>query len=183
MWPRLSPGHDKSDALGETLEKLNGWRDRPDGTIPECIGDVRGDGLTMLTDSVSSFALNDGLRKASALPAATQKVAIVNGSPDVLALAENVISAGHYDVIFVESVGHAYSHIKRVQPNLIILCLRFDDVETLQVLSMLKLDEDTRRIPVLTFTVDESSTEEEDDEEADPADMRVFAIEPGLRMN
>jgi CheY-like chemotaxis protein len=137
----------------------------------------------MMTNSVNLLAHTDAPRRTGASPATTQKVAIVNGSPNVLSLAENVISAGHYDVIFVESVGHAYSHIKRVQPDLVILCIHFDEVETLQVLSMLKLDEETRGIPVLTYTVDYETQGEEEDEEPDVSEMRGFATEPGIRMN
>ena len=48
---------------------------------------------------------------------ATQKVVIVNGSTDMMTLLETVLDAGHYDVVFVESNEHAYSHIKRVQPQ------------------------------------------------------------------
>src|SRR6266567_2236509 len=82
---------------------------------------------------------------------ASQKVLIVNGTSDVLDLLENVLDAGHYDVVFVESSEHAYSQIKRVQPNLVILCIRIDDPDGFQVLSMLKLDHETSRIPVLTY--------------------------------
>src|SRR5712675_801950 len=71
---------------------------------------------------------------------ATQKVVIVNGSTDMLGLLETVLDAGHYDVVFVESSEHAYSHIKRVQPNLVILCMSLEDRDGFQVLSMLKLD-------------------------------------------
>ena len=82
----------------------------------------------MLTDSVTSLANSEGIRRPTLVtPTGAQKVAIVNGNPDVLALAETVLSAGHYDVVFIESVTHAYSHIKRVQPNLVILCINFDD--------------------------------------------------------
>jgi CheY-like chemotaxis protein len=35
---------------------------------------------------------------------------------------------------------------------LVILCLRLDDPSGFQVLSMLKMDEDTKAIPVLTYT-------------------------------
>jgi len=42
---------------------------------------------------------------------------------------------------------HAYSQIKRVQPNLVILCVCIDDMDGFQVLSMLKLDAETRDIP------------------------------------
>lgn len=80
-----------------------------------------------------------------------QKVVIVSGNPDTMALAETALEAGHYDVVFVESIAHAYSQIKRIQPNLVILCLRLDDPGGFRVLSMLQLDPDTRRVPVLTY--------------------------------
>jgi len=79
-----------------------------------------------------------------------QKVVIVNGSADLLDMVQPVLTAGHYDVVFVESNAHAYSHIKHEQPSLIILCLDMHEHEGFQVLSMLKLDEDTRAIPLLT---------------------------------
>ena len=135
----------------------------------------------MMTDTVTSLANGDGIRKPTLTSPSAQKVVIVNGSPDVLALAENVLSAGHYDVVSIESVAHAYSHIKRVQPNLVILCVHFDDVGALQVLSMLKLDEDTRGIPVLTYAAGYESQEEEEEEEPDVTEMRLF--QPGVRMN
>jgi len=78
------------------------------------------------------------------------KVVIVNGTTDLLDTVQPVLTAGHYDVVFVESNAHAYSHIKHEQPSLIILCLDMHDREGFQVLSMLKLDEDTRAIPLLT---------------------------------
>src|ERR1041385_1300959 len=91
-----------------------------------------------------------------------QKVVIVNGSAEILDLLETVLDAGHYDVVFVESSRHAYSQIKRVQPSLVILCVRIDDAEGFQVLSMLKLDADTRAIPVLTYTADQEGQEAEE---------------------
>jgi CheY-like chemotaxis protein len=62
--------------------------------------------------------------------------------------------AADYDVVFVESTAHAYSRIKHVAPQLVIVCLSTDDMNSFQVLSMLKLDRETSRIPVVTFTVD-----------------------------
>lgn len=137
----------------------------------------------MLTDSIIPLPEPDGARRTLAVPAGTQKVAIVNGSPDILALVENVLSAGHYDIVFIESVAHAYSHIKRVRPDLVILCVHFEGADTLQVLSMLKLDEETRGIPVLTYAVSCDKREEEEEEEPDMSDMPLFALEPGVRMN
>ena len=60
------------------------------------------------------------------------------------------LTAGQYDVVFVESNAHAYSHIKRERPALVILGLDVHEREGFQVLSMLKLDDDTRSIPLLT---------------------------------
>ena len=104
----------------------------------------------------------------------TQKVVIVNGSAEILDLLETVLDAGHYDVVFVESSSHAYSQIKRVQPNLVILCVRIDDGEGFQVLSMLKLDADTRAIPVLTYTTDQEGHESEE-EASEPSESEMFS--------
>ncbi len=84
----------------------------------------------------------------------SQKVVIVNGGAETLEMLESVLDAGHYDVVFVEAGDHAYSQIRRVQPHLIVLCVRIEDTAGFQVLSMLKLDDDTQRIPVLTYTTE-----------------------------
>ena len=83
-----------------------------------------------------------------------QKLVIVNGSTEVLQLVEAALEAGRYDVVFVEANDNAYSQIRLVQPNLVILCLRIEDTEGFRVLTMLKLDEVTRDIPVLTYTTE-----------------------------
>src|SRR6476620_6601911 len=83
---------------------------------------------------------------------ASQKVVIVNGSNVTLELLETVLEAGHYNVVFVEAAEHAYSQIQRVRPNLVILCVQLEEMNGFQVLSMLKLDPETREIPVLTYT-------------------------------
>jgi PleD family two-component response regulator len=114
---------------------------------------------------------------------ATQKVVVVNGSTEILDLLETVLDAGHYDVVFVESSEHAYSQIKRVQPNLVILCVNIQDLNGFQVLSMLKLDADTRDIPVLTHTTDGDSSDEEE-EAPDASEAELFAPKPAIvRMN
>ena len=78
----------------------------------------------------------------------------------------------------------AYSQIKKVQPHLVILCTRIDELDGFQLLTMLKLDPDTRRVPVLTYTTegdgqdyDEAISQLADDEEA------LLPTRPELRMN
>ena len=131
----------------------------------------------MLTNSIT--AAYHQLPKATA----AQKVVIVNGSNEILELLETVLDAGNYDVVFVESTEHAYSQIKRVQPNLVILCVRIEDADAFQVLSMLKLDDDTRDIPVLTYTTEFEGQETEEDTTDDTAEPEMFTAKPVMRMN
>src|SRR5437764_7948988 len=104
-----------------------------------------------------------------------QKVVIVNGSAEILEVLESVLEAGHYDIVFVESSEHAYSQIKRVKPNLVILCVRIEDLDGFQVLSMLKLDDDGRSIPVLSYkTENEGQEAEEETVEKVTSDTEMF---------
>src|SRR5437660_5869839 len=119
------------------------------------------------------------LRRANAA-ATAQKVVIVNGSPEILELLETVLDAGRYDVVFVESSQHAYSQIKRVQPDLVILCVRMEDGEGLQVLSMLKLDAATCAIPVLTYASEIEEQSEEDVTEPSEVDTLFAATKTAV---
>ena len=113
-----------------------------------------------------------------------QKVVVVNGTTEVLGMLEAVLDAGRYDMVFVESGDRAYSQIRRVLPNLVILCTRLDQLDGFQLLTMLKLDPETRHLPVLTYA---SETSGDDFEEAlssladDDEDLRPAP--PALRMN
>ena len=126
----------------------------------------------MMTNTTPNTATTTA--ESAAPQPAMQKVVIVNGSTDMLALLETVLAAGHYDVVFVESSEHAYSHIKRVQPNLVILCMSLEDHDGFQVLSMLKLDNETRRIPVLTYAT-EFEGQEVEEEFPETSEMEMFA--------
>jgi len=119
----------------------------------------------------------------AARPTVTQRVVIVNGSSEMLQLLEPVLDGGSYDIVFVESTDHAYSHIRRIRPDLVILCLRMDDVEGFRVLSMLKLDEATREIPVLTYAAGDEDDEQDEDEASEPAADDLLAPRRVERMN
>jgi CheY-like chemotaxis protein len=113
-----------------------------------------------------------------------QKVVVVNGNTEVLGMLETVLDAGRYDMVFVESGTRAYSQIKKVQPNLVILCTRIDELDGFQLLTMLKLDPETRQLPVLTYTtecegqdLDSTFSQFADDEDA------LLPSRPALRMN
>jgi DNA-binding response OmpR family regulator len=103
----------------------------------------------------------------------SQQVVVVSKQSQLNGLLETVLDAGHYDVVFVESTERAYSHIKLLTPHLVIVCLDVDDLDGFQVLSMLKLDEETKGIPVVTCTTTQSD-EVTRDESLDPPDDDVF---------
>lgn len=133
----------------------------------------------MLTIRTAPNTLAGG--RASQPRPAAQTVLIVNGDSNALTLLEPVLDAANYHVVFVEASRHAYSQIRRTQPNLVILCLDLDDVESFQVLSMLKLDEATRDIPVVTCMTrsdDGSDEDQEEDEEEEEQQAPMFAAAP-----
>lgn len=121
--------------------------------------------------------------RASRQKAGTQRALIVNGNRDVLQVLEPVLDAGRYDVVFVESSTHAYSQVRRIQPDLVILCLAFDDAEGLNVLSMLKLDASTRDIPVITYTMPTLDDDEGVDEEHDRELPLFTSVPPPSHLN
>ncbi len=114
-----------------------------------------------------------------------QKVVVINGTGEVLDLLESVLAAGRYDMVFVESSDRAYSQIKRVRPDLVILCVRLDDLDGFQLLSMLKLDAETASIPVLTYTTEQEGQDLDADliAEAEEESVALLPTQPPLRMN
>ena len=116
--------------------------------------------------------------------ASVQKVVVVNGNTEVLGMLETVLDAGRYDMVFVESSDRAYTQIKKVQPDLVILCTRVDELAGFQLLTMLKMDGETRYIPVVTCASENEGQNFDEvisqlaEEEAD-----AFPARPALRMN
>jgi CheY-like chemotaxis protein len=111
----------------------------------------------------------------------SQQVVVVSKQSQLNGLLETVLDAGQYDVVFVESTEHAYSHIKRLTPHLIIVCLDIDDLDGFQVLSMLKLDDETKGIPVVTCTMSQDDQVAEN-ESLDPHDD-VFSQPAMMQLN
>ncbi|MBI3492618.1 MAG: hypothetical protein HY047_12695 [Acidobacteria bacterium] len=131
----------------------------------------------------NATAVQDPDEKDEGVPTITvQKVAVVNGNRDVLQWLEPLLDGGRCAIMFVESTRRAYSDVRRLQPNLIILCLDMDDIAGFHVLSMLKLDSQTREIPVVTFTTD-CGGRTPADEPVEPLDAEMFQSKPAAWMN
>jgi CheY-like chemotaxis protein len=99
--------------------------------------------------------ITDMMRAANSIgafraPRPLRTVAVVSSQTHIDAL-ETVLEVSGHDIVVVEPAAHAYSQIKRLTPDLIVLFLSSDDAEGCLVLSMLTLDSDTSRIPVVTY--------------------------------
>jgi len=103
----------------------------------------------------------------AALP--TQQVVVINGDAAVMSTLETSLDPGRYEMVFVESYAYAYASIRRILPDLIILCASLDEPAGFQLLTMIKLDPLTRDIPVLTYT-DEGQDARAHDQTAQIAD-------------
>ena len=112
----------------------------------------------------------------------TYKVVIVNGRVEMLELFETVLDDSRFDVVLLESSAHAYSQVKRMRPHLVVLCLEMNDAAGFQALSMLSMDDETKRIPVLTCTTDFDGQEPEY-EAPEPVDDGRLSVQPSALMN
>jgi CheY-like chemotaxis protein len=102
---------------------------------------------------------------------ALRTIAVVwrHSQPELL---DSVVDAGDYEVVFIQSLGHAHSRIKKIAPQMVVICLELDDVEGFQLLSMLKLDCATSRIPVTYVPAPPVNEFEEPWPEFDQEDLR-----------
>ena len=93
---------------------------------------------------------------------------------------ETMLEPGHYDIVLADST-NAYSLVKRVRPDLVLIRLRVDTPEDYHVLSMLKLDPESSPIRVLTCTAADHPEEPPVDPTEAPDDG--LSCKPELRMN
>jgi len=82
----------------------------------------------------------------------TQSVALVNGTPEIVTSLESLFEGGQYEVMFPALHEDAYLEIKRLRPGRVVLCITLENRDALQLLTMLRLDGETRDIPVIAVT-------------------------------
>ena len=109
------------------------------------------------------------------------RVVVVSKHPRAGLLLATLLHTARSDLVFIESTAHAYSQIRRIAPDLVIVCLEIDDLDGFHVLSMLKLDSRTREIPMVIWTR-ESEADESTDESCE-RDERMFVQGPVTQMN
>ena len=103
---------------------------------------------------------------------------VVARDVDGLGLLQRVDGTEGFSPMLLSPLSQAYAQIKRWHPSLIVICTNLDDVEGCQLLTMLTVDPDTRRIPVLILT----TPDDPEDWEVDSGRSTPFWLEqvPGL---
>jgi PleD family two-component response regulator len=152
--------------------------------VPCPLKELGGGGLAMTNEldildvSVSDWMLAIGTRLGQrddaghlSMNRPLRTVVLVSGSAlQAQSLDALLAASSDYDVVFVESIAHSYSCIRRVMPDLVIISSEVNDVATCELLSMLKVDRRSTGIPVLicpTFG-----------EQTDPDDLAELDQEP-----
>jgi len=65
-------------------------------------------------------------------------------------LLDALVDESDYSVVVVETIPRAYSRIRQVEPDLVVVFMEMNDVNACQLLSMLETDRDLSGIPVVT---------------------------------
>jgi hypothetical protein len=63
-----------------------------------------------------------------------------------------LVDDNNYDAIVVESIARAYSRIRELQPDVVVLFMDVDDVNACQLLSILHMDRALRGMSVVART-------------------------------
>ena len=83
---------------------------------------------------------------------ASSVVAVNNDAVRPELLDRLFVDDNDYDVIVVESIERAYSRIRQVRPNAVVVFINIDDVDACQLLSVRHLDHELRGIGVPPLT-------------------------------
>ena len=107
------------------------------------------------------------MRKASAghqrVNRAYRSIVAVSGDLHRPELMDALLADGaDCDVVYLESIERGYSRIKQIVPDSIVVFVGIDDVPACQLMAMLKLDRDTRTIPLVACMSRQAPTELDD---------------------
>jgi chemotaxis response regulator CheB len=79
-------------------------------------------------------------------------VAVSNDALRSELLDRLLVDDNNYEVIVVESIPRAYSRIRELQPDVVVLFMEIDDVDACQLLSLLHMDRALRGMSVVACT-------------------------------
>jgi CheY-like chemotaxis protein len=108
------------------------------------------------------------------------RVALITSSPD-MELLDGLLTTGDYDITVIDDRDLAYSQVRLLMPDVIVMCVDFEQCTSCHVLSMLKIDSATSHIPVLMCLGRSASPLE--DRNLREADRFETATQPVFSMN
>jgi DNA-binding NarL/FixJ family response regulator len=79
-------------------------------------------------------------------------VAVSNDALRPELLDRLLVDDNNINVIVVESIERAYSRIRQLQPDVVVVFMNIDDVDACRLLSMLHMDDGLRGVSVVTCT-------------------------------
>lgn len=83
-----------------------------------------------------------------------EKILLIDDEPQILLMASHRLKANGYAVITALSGEQGLKEAKSERPGLIFLDYVMPEIDGAEVLTRLKNDPDTKRIPVVMFTAD-----------------------------
>lgn len=86
------------------------------------------------------------------MPAATQKILVVEDEPDIRKLVQYNLAQDHFTVLEAEDGEQALKILRRDKPNLVILDLMLPGLSGLEVCRSLREHPETARLPILMLT-------------------------------
>jgi CheY-like chemotaxis protein len=92
-----------------------------------------------------------------------KKILVIDDEPAVHRLLQIILEEEGFDIVGMEGQEGSGSAVSKSKPDLIILDIRMPEVNGLEILRMLKSDEDTHNIPVIILT---ASNRHDDQEKA-----------------
>jgi len=105
--------------------------------------------------------IQDLVRRAEA-DSRTERILIIDDQPESTRLIHNMLDqVGHFRVFAAHSGIEGMSLVARRRPDLVILDLRMPDMDGFAVLSELRANPETARIPVLVVTADALNEDEQ----------------------
>ena len=90
-----------------------------------------------------------------------KKILVIDDEPAVHRLLQIILEEEGFDIVGMEGHEGSGSVVSRNKPDLIILDIRMPELNGLEVLRMLKSDEDTRDIPVIILTASNRHDDQE----------------------
>jgi PleD family two-component response regulator len=103
---------------------------------------------------------------------------VVIGSLDLLEWVEPMLDPGDYEVHFLGTGDSPYAQIRSCQPHLVVLGLAADNLDSFRLLTALTIDEETRRIPVLTCLREYAGRSPLQSPGGEAADEKDMAVKP-----